>query len=79
MIAREPPSEQAAEAFAEARRRWGRCGAVSIADEFKRSRRLVGELRGGRFYIRGRGSSWQAAFADADAREARASPRRAYH
>jgi len=66
-------------AIAEARRRFGRCGAISIADQFPRARLLVGELRGGRFFIRGRGSTWKAAFADADAREAQGSRRRAYH
>jgi hypothetical protein len=66
-------------AIAEARRRWGRCGAVSVADQFPRARRLVGELRGGRFWIRGRGSSWEAAFADADARAFDCSRRKASH
>jgi hypothetical protein len=69
----------AAAAFAEARRRWGAVGAISVADEYPRSRRLVGELRGGRFWIRGRGSTWEAAFADADARMIRASRRIAAH
>jgi hypothetical protein len=54
-------------------------GAVSVADQYLRSRLLVGELRGGRFWIRGRGSSWEAAFADADARMMRASRRMAMH
>jgi hypothetical protein len=66
-------------AIAEARRRWGPTGAVSIADEFALSRLLVGELRGGRFWIHGRGSSWQAAFADADARRVRGSRRKSAH
>jgi hypothetical protein len=66
-------------ALAEARRRWGAVGAVSVADQYLRSRLLVGELRGGRFWIRGRGSSWEAAFADADARMMRASRRMAMH
>jgi len=66
-------------AIAEARRRWGAVGAISVADQYRRSRLLVGELRGGRFWIRGRGSTWKAAFADADARLARASRRIAYH
>ena len=66
-------------AIAESRRRWGPAGAVSIADRYLLSRFLVGELRGGRFWIRGRGSSWQAAFADADARSVEASRRRALH
>jgi hypothetical protein len=69
----------AAAAFAEARRRWGAVGAISVADQYRRSRLLVGELRGGRFWIRGRGSTWQAAFADADARLYRASRRTAAH
>jgi len=66
-------------AIAEARRRWGPAGAVSVADNFPRARRLVGELRGGRFWIRGRGATWEAAFADADARAIRASRRKATH
>jgi len=66
-------------AIAEARRRWGPAGAVSVADNFPRARRLVGELRGGRFWIRGRGAPWEAAFADADARTVRASRRKAVH
>jgi len=66
-------------AIAEARRRWGPAGAVSVADNFPRARRLVGELRGGRFWIRGRGATWEAAFADADARAVRASRRKAAH
>ena len=67
------------EAIAEARRRWGPNGAVSVADEYQRSRLLVGELRDGRFWILGRGSTWDAAFADADARAVRASRRKAAH
>jgi len=59
-----------------ARRRWGPTGAISFADQFPRSRLLVGELRGGRFWIHGRGSTWKAAFADADARGIRASRRK---
>ena len=66
-------------AIMEARRRWGPSGAVSLADNYRHSRFLVGELRGGRFWIRGRGSSWHAAFADADARPLEASRRRALH
>ena len=66
-------------ALAEARRRWGAMGAISLADEYPRSRFLVGELSGGRFWIRGRGSSWGAAFADADARPFAASRRKMAH
>ena len=66
-------------AIAEARRRWGPAGAVSVADQFPHARRLVGELRGGRFWIHGRGATWEAAFADADARKVRASRRKASH
>jgi len=66
-------------AIAEARRRWGPKGAVSVADQYRRSRLLVGELRDGRFWVRGRGSTWEAAFADADARVVRASRRKAPH
>jgi hypothetical protein len=57
-------------AIAEARRRWGGSGAVSVADQWKQARCLVGELcrRPLRFRVRGRGSSWDAAFFDADAR-----------
>lgn len=66
-------------AIAEARRRWGPSGAISLADRYPLSRFLVGELRGGRFWIRGRGSSWSAAFADAEARPVDASRRRALH
>lgn len=69
----------AASAIAEARRRWGAVGAISVADLYRRSRLLVGELRGGRFWIRGRGSTWEAAFADADARLLLASRRTAAH
>ncbi|HUJ27985.1 MAG TPA: hypothetical protein VLW85_18315 [Myxococcales bacterium] len=65
------------EAFAEARRRWGAHGAISLTDRFRRARCLAGELRDGRFFIRGRGSTWVAAFVDADAREAHASRRHA--
>lgn len=68
---------EAEAAIAEARRRWGPDGAVSIADLYPRSRLLVGELRGGRFWIHGRGATWAAAFADADARTVRASRRKA--
>ena len=64
-------------AIAEARRRWGPKGAISLADGFRRSRHLVGELRSGRFLVLGRGSTWQAAFADADARPLAASRRKA--
>lgn len=66
------------EAFAEARRRWGSSGAISLTDRFRRARCLVGELRDARFWIRGRGSNWDTAFADADAREAHASRRQAH-
>jgi hypothetical protein len=66
-------------ALEEARRRWGPSGAVSIADQYAKSRLLVGELRGGRFWILGRGATWEAAFADADARAVRASRRKAAH
>jgi len=66
-------------AIAEARRRWGPDGAVSVADRFTNARLLVGELRGGRFWIRGRGSTWEAAFADADARPIRGSRRKSTH
>jgi hypothetical protein len=64
-------------AIAEARRRWGPNGAISVADLFERSRLLVGELHAGRFWVRGRGATWEAAFADADARALRASRRKA--
>lgn len=67
------------QAIVEAQRRWGPCGAISLADNYRHSRCLVGELKGGRFWILGRGSTWDAAFADADAREAKASRRRASH
>jgi hypothetical protein len=67
------------EAIAEAHRRFGPAGAVSIADQYSNSRMLVGELRGGRFWINGRGSSWRAAFADAEAREVDGSRRKAAH
>jgi len=65
-------------AVAEAHRRWGERGAVSIADQWKRARCLVGELYRGplRFCVHGRGSSWEAAFLDADARLLNASRRR---
>ena len=63
-------------AIAEAQRRWGPTGAVSVADRFTHARLLVGELRGSRFWIHGRGSSWEAAFADADARAIRGSRRK---
>jgi hypothetical protein len=80
MIGFDTLDENATEAaFAETRRRWGSAGAVSIADRYKFSRCLVGELRGGRFWIHGRGSSWMAAFADADARGIDASRRKAMH
>ncbi len=70
----EQPAAEAA--IAEARRRWGPNGAVSVADQYLQSRLLVGELCGGRFWVRGRGSTWQAAFADADARGVLASRRK---
>jgi hypothetical protein len=65
-------------AVAEAHRRWGERGAVSIADEWEQARCLVGELcqRPLRFCVHGRGSSWEAAFLDADARLLNASRRR---
>jgi len=66
-------------AIAEARRRWGSSGAISIADQYVQSHLLVGELRGGRFWILGRGSTWRAAFADADARAVAGSRRKAAH
>ena len=66
-------------AIAEAKRRWGPNGAISVADQYAHSRCLVGELRGGRFWILGRGSNWKAAFADAEARPFKASRRRAAH
>jgi len=66
-------------AIAEARRRWGPTGAISVADLYARSRLVVGELRDGRFWIHGRGATWAAAFADADARAIRASRRKAAH
>jgi hypothetical protein len=63
-------------AVSEAHRRWGQRGAVSIADQWKQARCLVGELcQGPRFRVRGRGSSWEAAFLDADARLLNASRR----
>ena len=80
MLSYEFLSDPGAEtAIAEARRRWGPTGAVSIADRYPQSRFLVGELRGGRFWVRGRGSSWKAAFADAEARLIEASRRKAAH
>jgi hypothetical protein len=80
MVAHELEDVLATEAaIAEAQRRWGSAGAVSIADRYRRSRLLVGELRSGRFWIRGRGATWKAAFADADARLLDASRRTAAH
>ena len=67
------------EALNEARRRWGPAGAISINDQYPRSRLLVGELRGSRFWIHGRGATWEAAFADADARTVAGSRRKAAH
>jgi len=67
------------EAINEARRRWGACGAVSLNDQYPKARCLVGELVGGRFWVRGRGSTFWAAFADADLREINGSRRRALH
>jgi hypothetical protein len=67
------------QAIAEAQRRWGPSGAVSVHDQYLQSRYLVGELVGGRFWVRGRGSSFWAAFADADLREIDASRRHALH
>jgi hypothetical protein len=66
-------------AIAEAKRRWGPNGAISVADQYAHSRCLVGELRGGRFWILGRGSNWEAAFADSEARPVMGSRRRAVH
>jgi hypothetical protein len=66
-------------AISEARRRWGPTGAISFADTYRLAHCLVGELRHGRFWIRGRGSTWEAAFADADARAVDGSRRRAAH
>ena len=78
MIAREDLEDFETEAaLAEARRRWGPNGAVSFADQYRRSRLLVGELIGGRFFIRGRGSTWDRAFADADVRAVIQSRRKA--
>ena len=63
-------------AIAEAKQRWGPAGAVSIADQWKQARCLVGELRSGpKFHVLGRGATWEAAFADADARVLHASRR----
>lgn len=63
-------------ALEEAHRRWGERGSLSMADTFRNSKHLVGELMPGpRFVVRGRGSSWAAAFADADARASGASRR----
>lgn len=56
------------EALSEAKRRWGPRGSISLADEYRNARYLVGELIGRRFVVRGRGRSWETAFADADAR-----------
>ncbi|MFL5311071.1 MAG: hypothetical protein ACJ79H_11520 [Myxococcales bacterium] len=65
------------QAVAEARRRWGQPGAVSIADQWRQARCLVGELcKGPHFRVHGRGSTWEAAFLDADARLLNASRRR---
>jgi hypothetical protein len=69
--------EEPEEAIAEAHRRWGPAGAISISDEWQTARFLVGELRGSRFWIHGRGSTWAAAFADAEARGRSASRRKA--
>jgi len=65
-------------AVAKAHQRWGERGAVSIAGQWKQARCLVGELyqRPLRFCVRGRGSSWEAVFLDADARLLNASRRR---
>lgn len=64
-------------AVAEAKRRWGPNGMVSLADDWRHARHLVGELVGRKFVVRGRGSSWAAAFHDAEARTMEASRRRA--
>lgn len=61
-------ADSCALAVAEAKRRWGPDGSVSLADEWRNARYLVGKLVGRRFVVHGRGSSWQAAFDDADAR-----------
>lgn len=63
--------------MAEARLRWGPKGGISIADNYLNARCLVGELQGGRFWIRGRGATWQAAFVDAEARNVGATRRHA--
>lgn len=68
------PCESAVE---EAKRRWGPGGSVSLADEWRQASFLVGAFVGGTFSVRGRGSSWPAAFADADARLFDCSRRRA--
>jgi hypothetical protein len=74
IVVRPAMDEEAA--VAEARRRWGERGAVSIADQWRKARCLVGELcEGPRFRVRGRGSTWEAAFLDADARLLHASRR----
>lgn len=75
--ARSDPVPDYEEAIREARRRWGDCGAVSVNDQYMQSRFLVGELVGSRFWVRGRGRSFWAAFADADLRELEASRRHA--
>jgi hypothetical protein len=69
--------DQVEEAIAEAHHRWGPAGAISISDQWQNARCLVGELRGSRFWIHGRGSTWTAAFADAEARGLSASRRKA--
>lgn len=70
------------EALAEAQRRWGTSGEVNTLTE-PRSMREVGdsplslyevgilEGGGGDWDVRGSGDSWEAAFADADRKEAR--------
>jgi hypothetical protein len=64
-------------AIAEAKRRWGPEGSVSFADNWPKARYLVGKLIGPRFIVCGRGSSFGAAFADADARPLAATRRNA--
>jgi hypothetical protein len=69
--------QEAEDAIVEAQRRWGPTGAISISDQWQNARYLVGELRGSRFWIHGRGSTWAAAFVDAEARGLSASRRKA--
>lgn len=48
-----------AEAIAEAKRRWGKCGTALVWDGIYRVYRRASELMG-------QGDSWEAAFQDAD-------------